>query len=313
MVNRVRRPPGRDRVPSPMAILLIHGGSGTIRNDVRSAYQAGLERALERGRTWLLGAGGSAYEAVRAAVVSMEDDPEAFNAGTGGSPTSAGTVECDAALMLSDGTSGAVACLQAARNPILIADRVRRETPYALIVGAGADALVDAPIANEALLTERSRAALARWRARGGAGPTGSATVGAVALDDWGRLAAATSTGGMLGKLPGRVGDSPIIGAGTYADERVAVSCTGDGEAFARAVSAKALADRLAAGEEVDAAIRATLEEVGTRGGRGGLICLTAEGRLGLGWSAAHMAYGYLTKEESLATVGLAAGTVVVI
>ena len=283
--------------------LLIHGGSGTIREEDRENYQAGLVAARDIGFA-VLADGGSALEAILAAVTHMENNPDAFNAGTGGSPTSAGTVECDAALMLSDGSCGAVAGVTRAKNPILLAEKVRTETPHVLFVGAGADALVDDPIDNDELLTERMRAALERWQAKN-TGPTGTATVGAVALDQSGNLAAATSTGGVLGKWPGRVGDSPLVGAGTYANEQVAVSCTGKGEAFIKAVTAKTLATRLEAGDMLEVAVAKCLGEVKGFDGEGGLICLTREGRLCAGFNAPHMAYAWKTPSGEAAEVAL--------
>ncbi len=284
--------------------LVIHGGSGTIREEDRDAYRAGLVAGREAGFA-VLAAGGSAVEAVLAAVGVMEDNPHAFNAGTGGSPNRDGVVECDAAVMAgADGSCGAVAGLTRAKNPILVADYVRRETPHVMFVGAGADALVAQPIDNQELLTPRTKRAFEEWLERK-SGPVGSATVGAVALDGAGNLAAATSTGGVLGKWPGRVGDSPLIGAGTYANRSVAVSCTGQGEAFVKAVAAKALAARLERGEKLHNAIQAVLDEVRTFGGTGGLISLTANGEVCVAHNAPHMAYAWKTLNEEEARVGL--------
>lgn len=290
-----------------MPRLLIHGGAGTIRDEDRAAYEAGLAAARDAGRR-VLAAGGSAVEAVLAAVSVMEDDPEAFNAGTGGAPNRDGVVECDAAVMTCDGSSGAVAAVTRARNPILLAERVRTGSPHALIVGAGADALVDDPIDNASLLTPRSRRALDRWRERSSPRPAGSGTVGAVARDAQGRLAAATSTGGIVGKWPGRVGDTPLIGAGTYASRAAAVSCTGEGEAFIRAVTAARLASDLERGAPLDEAIREALAGVDRHGGRGGVIVLTGSGRLGVGWNAPHLAFGWHGPASDGARVGLEPG-----
>ncbi|MBX3140535.1 MAG: isoaspartyl peptidase/L-asparaginase [Trueperaceae bacterium] len=277
-----------------MIAIVIHGGAGKIAADDRVPYLAGLERARDVGYR-VLADGGTAVAAILAAVTTMEDDLAAFNAGTGGSPNRDGAVECDAAIMSADGTSGAVAAVTRAKNPILLADKVRTATPHALIVGAGADALVEHPIDNAQLLTPRTRRALERWREDRDLGPKGSATVGAVALDDHGMLAAATSTGGMLGKWPGRVGDAPLIGAGTYAARHVGVSCTGDGEAFIRAVTSKGLADRLRAGVELGAAVRSALDEVAVQNATGGVIVLTADGHIASGFNARDMAYAWRT------------------
>lgn len=289
-----------------MATLILHGGAGRIDGERVNAYERGLLAALDDGWAVLVGAG-SALDAVSAAVSTMEANPEAFNAGVGSSPTNAGTVECDACLMDGrDGRTGAVAVVTRARSPIALARTVMEHSPHVLIVGAGADALVDEPIDNDVLLTPYALAQLARWRERqaGTAGlPTGSATVGAVALDDHGALAAATSTGGVLGQWPGRVGDASIPGAGTYADARVAVSCTGKGEAFVRAVTAKALAERLAAGAALEDALRRALADVRAMEGSGGLIVALADGRLAWAFDTSHLAVAWRT-----GTVGLAGG-----
>lgn len=291
-----------------MAItLLIHGGAGTIIETRRDAYRAGLQAALDAGFHQLT-EGGHALDAVIRAVTVMEDNPEAFNAGCGGSPNRDGQVECDAAVMNgADLSCGAVAALTRAKNPILIADKVRTKSPHVLLSGAGADALVENPIDHETLLTPYTRDAWQRWREKKGL-PTGSATVGAVALDQDGNLAAATSTGGTLGKWPGRIGDSPLIGAGTYADQHIAVSCTGKGEAFMRAVTAKSLALKLRHGQAFNAAIRSELDMLTALEGDGGLIALSREGRVCVGFNTAQMAYAWKTESTEVAKVGTEPG-----
>lgn len=292
-----------------MPILVIHGGAGNIRDEYRDDYLAGLRDALDAGYNVLTQK--NAVEAVVSAVRTMEDNPRAFNAGTGGSPNRDGVVECDAAVMDGrDRSAGAVAGLTNAKNPVLLANRVRRDTPHVLFVGAGANALVDDPVANDTLLTERMQRALETWRDSKQA-PSSSATVGAVALDDDGYLAAATSTGGVLGKWPGRVGDSPLIGAGTYADDDIAVSCTGKGEAFIRLVAAKELAWRLRSGEPFGAAVQRLLGELPGLGGDGGLISVRANGELCVGFNTAHMAYAWRTPDASDARVGEQAGVLI--
>ena len=181
---------------------------------------------------------------------------------------------------------------------------MRTTSPHTLIVGAGANALVDEPIDNEQLLTKRSVAQFERWRSRKNPEPVGSATVGAVALDMNGNLAAATSTGGLIGKWSGRVGDSPIVGAGTYATRHAAVSCTGSGEAFSRAVSAKEVALGVERGEDLRQLLEKVLANVEAYHGNGGLITVTKTG-LALGWNAPHMAYAYKTSEAECVEVGL--------
>lgn len=300
-----------------MPKLIVHGGAGTIAEARRPAYHRGLRAALAAG--WaVLETGGDAVEASLRAVETMEADAEAFNAGVGGSPNRDGEVELDAAVVRgADGSAGAVAAVRSAPSAVRLADLVRRSTPHVLLVGPGADALVEHPVDREHLLTPHSRAAWERWRARQGEAdaappPTGSATVGAVAQDAAGDLAAATSTGGVLGKWPGRVGDAPIVGAGTYADRSVAVSCTGRGEAFLRAVTAKALAERLAAGVGLEDALARALADVRDHGGEGGLIVATADGRLAYGFDTAHLALGWTDGTTTVAEV-LGAATVAVV
>lgn len=329
-----------------MATLILHGGAGRIDDERAPAYRRGLREALEAGWAALTladadlasadagdgsdasgcaggGAGGRrgsrALAAVVAAVAAMEANPEAFNAGIGSALTRAGTVECDACLMDGrDGRAGAVAVVTRAASPIALARTVMERTPHVLLAGAGADALVETPIEPDHLVTPDARARLERWLERqlergSDARPTGSATVGAVALDDAGALAAATSTGGVLGQWPGRVGDAPIPGAGTYADARVAVSCTGKGEAFLRAVSGKALAERLAAGVTLEAALQRALDDVRAMDGSGGLIVTLADGRLGWAFDTSHLALawrsdGALAAARTLVPAGAPAG-----
>jgi beta-aspartyl-peptidase (threonine type) len=269
-----------------MTKLIIHGGAGTIAPERRPAYLRGLKGALDAGWAVLAG-GGDAVAGVLAAVEAMERNREAFNAGVGGSPNRDGDVELDACVMRgSDGSAGAVAAVRSAPSAVRLADWVRTATPHVLLVGPGADAHVQAPIDPESLLTPHTRAAWERWRAgreredATESAPQGSATVGAVALDAQGDLAAATSTGGMLGKWPGRVGDAPIVGAGTYADHHLGVSTTGYGEAFLRAVTAKALAERFAAGGELPALMARALADVRALQGMGGIIALSAAGEV---------------------------------
>jgi beta-aspartyl-peptidase (threonine type) len=284
--------------------IAIHGGAGTIpRAELKdiAPYRDGLMAALEAGATVLRG-GGSAEDAVVAAVLSLEDCP-LFNAGRGSTLTAAGTVEMDAALMLGEGRAGAVTGVRRVRNPVLAARAVMRATPHVLLAGTAADELAEAEgLALEApdyFITEHRRAQLEQARARATVAldhdlPGKRGTVGAVARDMAGRLAAATSTGGMTNKRPGRVGDSPVIGAGTWADAHVAVSCTGTGEAFLRAAAAHEVSAlmRLAGMPLEDAARRVALEEVRRSGGDGGLIAVDAAGKAVLPFSTAGMYRG---------------------
>lgn len=292
-----------------MAILLTHGGAGTIAAALQDAYVAGLREAGDAGYLLLQG-GGTAVEAALEAVRCMEANPEAFNAGIGGAPTRDGTVELDAAVMASDGSSGAVTCVRNSVHPSRLAELVRTGGPHALLAAHGAELLERNPVPNEQLLTERSRAELARWHEKPRQ-PSGSATVGAVALDDDGGLAAVTSTGGVLGQWPGRVGDTPIIGAGTYASERLAVSCTGRGEAFMRAVTARRLADDLEAGMDLADAVEAALKGLRRHDGTGGLIVLTADGLWSVGHNTPAMAYGWRAKGTKHDDVGRKGGVLV--
>jgi L-asparaginase / beta-aspartyl-peptidase len=271
-------------------------------------YHAGLGRALEAGRT-VLAADGSALDAVTAAVVALEDDP-LFNAGRGAVFTSAGTQEMDAAVMEGrEHRAGAVAGICGPKNPILAARAVMEHSPHVLVIGDGALALCRA-----AGLTFAERDYFhtpARWRAlhetlHRAAGNTldddparRHGTVGAVARDRRGDLAAATSTGGMTGKLPGRVGDSPLIGAGTWADNAsCAVSATGDGEFFIRFAVAHEIASRLVhRGERLEEAARSAIDGLGQMGGSGGLVAVDRDGELALPFNCSGMYRGYVKSD----------------
>jgi beta-aspartyl-peptidase (threonine type) len=279
--------------------LIIHGGAGSIAPERRPAYLAGLRAALHAGMA-VLEAGGDAVEAVLVAVEQMERNRDAFNAGVGGSPNRDGEVELDACVMRgADGSSGAVAAVRTAPSAVRLADWVRTDTPHVMLVGPGADAHVQNPVDPASLLTPYTRDAWERWRAgreledATQSAPQGSATVGAVALAAGGELAAATSTGGMLGKWPGRVGDAPIVGAGTYADHRVGVSTTGYGEAFVRAVTAKAIAERLAHGGHLPELLERGLAEVRSLQGKGGIIALGADGEVAYAFDTPNMAVAW--------------------
>lgn len=267
--------------------LLIHGGAGrfdpaTMSRGTDAATRAGLAAALDAGAA-VLAAGGRALDAVEAAVRVLEDHP-AFNAGRGAALTAAATVELDAAIM--DGASraaGAVAGAAATRHPVSLARAVMEHSPHVLFAGPAADAFaVERGLEQAApdwFATPERRAQLAA----GGGFDAGMkyGTVGAVARDGAGHLAAATSTGGVTGKRPGRVGDTPLIGAGTYAEDAgLAVSCTGSGEQFVRAAAAAEASARLRLlGEPVPQALDAALGRVRALGGTGGLIALDASGR----------------------------------
>lgn len=286
-------------------VILVHGGAGRIPDDVVDAYASGVEAAADVG--WrVLEDGGSAVDAVEAAVVSMED-AEAFNAGRGGVLRQDGRVQLDALVM--DGATlaaGAVAAIETVRNAISVARLVMERSSEVLYVGEGAERFARAngvpAFRNEDLVTERERRRLA---SRAATSDPGHETVGAVALDRAGNLAAGTSTGGAAFKPVGRVGDSAIIGSGGYADnELAAVSCTGDGEAFMRLVLAKWTADRVGSGLTAQESAHAAMERLGTRlGANGGLIVLDRTGRWGAAFNAPRMAWAIRSHDEARALV----------
>jgi L-asparaginase / beta-aspartyl-peptidase len=286
-------------------VLALHGGAGTIaRRELtprrERQYCAGLAAALRAGYA-VLENGGSSMDAVTAAVVALEDSP-LFNAGRGSTLNAAGEHELDASVMDgASGKAGAVTGVRRIRNPVLAARAVMERTPHVMLAGAAADryarsvglALVSARYFST---PERARA-LRRFATVAGARPPCRArahalssaadrhgTVGAVALDGFGNLAAATSTGGYTNKMVGRVGDSPIIGAGTYADNATcAVSTTGIGEYFIRAVAAYDVAARMRyLGETLGLAARRALARVVALGGEGGLIAVDRAGKVAM-------------------------------
>lgn len=297
-----------DRSP---CVLAVHGGAGTMRPermgpDGPAPYHAGLRAALRAG--WrVLDAGGAALDAVTAAVVALEDDP-LFNAGRGAVFTAAGRQEMDAALMegaAEDGRAaqaGAVAGVFGPRNPVLAARAVMEHSEHVLLVGEGAEAFCRAHgVAfsgpSHFHTPERWEALQAVLRARergdGVDDFNRHGTVGAVALDRAGRLAAATSTGGMTGKLPGRVGDTPVFGAGTWADRVCAVSATGHGESFIRAAAAHEIAARMRlAGQGLEQAAGDVVAELAALGGDGGVVAVDRAGRVAMPFNTRGMYRG---------------------
>ena len=287
--------------------LAVHGGAGTIPSATmtpakEAAYRAGLARALRAGYA-VLENGGAALDAVTAAVCALEDDP-LFNAGRGAVYTRDGTQEMDAAIM--DGrnrSAGAVAGLYGPKNPILAARAVMERTPHVLMIGAGA-----LKVAREAGLPFGDRDYFftqERWDALqstlalqgrdDGDASRKHGTVGAVARDAQGNLATATSTGGMTAKLAGRVGDSPVIGAGTFADnETCAVSATGHGELFIRWAAAHEIAARMRHRSEslLVAAEHVTLHDLPKDSG--GLIAVGADGSVALPFNSEGMYRGMI-------------------
>jgi L-asparaginase / beta-aspartyl-peptidase len=267
--------------------LAVHGGAGDRAEPLgaaqRARYERGLRAAYQAG--WqVLDAGGDGLDAVCASVVVLEDDP-LFNAGRGAALTATGQAELDASVMTGAGRAGAVAVARYARNPVRLARAVMEQTGHVLIVDPDEQFLRrhGLDVADRGyFVTERRRQQLDRVLA-GRATAARHGTVGAAARDASGRVAAATSTGGMTGQADGRVGDSPIIGAGVYArDGVVAISSTGDGEAFLRGVVAYDIAARIRyAGAGLADAVRATFDtELTQRGATGGVVAVGGDGRV---------------------------------
>lgn len=276
---------------APKWSLAIHGGAGTLdpsqmTPEKRAAYEADLQRALDAGAKILAG-GGDAMDAIKAAIIIMEDSP-LFNAGKGAVFTWDGTNELDASIMDGrDRSAGAVAGVKTVKNPILLADTVRTQSEHVFLVGKGAEEFAIskgfAVTPPEYFATPARREALERLKAEKLSALDVDhkfGTVGAVALDTKGNMAAGTSTGGMTGKRWGRVGDAPMIGAGTYADNRAcAVSATGWGEYFIRVGVAHEICSRLRMGRESEQGIAdGVMADVKSLGGDGGVILVTPQG-----------------------------------
>lgn len=277
-----------------MPVIIVHGGAGANPSEGRDELRHGMRAAVGAG--WkVLGGGGTALDAVEAAVRVLEDHPR-FNAGRGSVLTSEGTIEMDASIMEGDRLAcGAVASVTCVANPITLARRVLESNRHVLIVGEGARAFARSAGVPECdprtLVTDHQRQ---RHEALRQATP---GTVGAVALDRHGTVAAATSTGGMAGKLPGRVGDSAIIGAGTYADSTIGgVSCTGDGEATIRVVLARRALDYLKDADDPTYAANVAIDLLVEEGrGGGGLILVDWRGRVGWAHSTPLMPVGFMS------------------
>lgn len=272
--------------------IIVHGGAGPVKDDSLPARLAGCEAAAQAG--WkILQRGGSAVDAAEAAVIVLEDNP-LFNAGTGSTLNSLGKIEMDAAVM--EGRSlraGAVAAVSGVKNPIQLARRVMDDGRHVMLAGEGALLFArqigfpECP--PESLIVERERR---RWESRHG-------TVGCVAFDASGNLAAATSTGGIFNKLPGRVGDSPLIGCGTYADDYGAASCTGEGEAIIRLLLAKSVVSYLQEGSEAMKAAELAMTDLDDDRirGMGGIILLDRFGKIGYARNTTHMPVCWITAD----------------
>ena len=283
--------------------LLIHGGAGAMRpvhgdEDHVERARHGLRDALDAGSE-VLSKGGSAIDAVETAVRVLEDDP-CFNAGRGSTLNAEGLVELDAAIM--DGANrraGAVAGVRTTRAPISLARTLMERGPHVFLSYEGADRLAREAkleqVDNSWFVTDERKRQLEELLAKGGFdSEVKYGTVGAVAVDAEGHVAAATSTGGLTAKQWGRIGDSPLIGAGTYADDRsAAVSATGSGEYFIRAVAGHQLAERIRlGGQSLREALDGTLEDIRQLGGTGGLIAVSAAGEAAWGFTTRAMYRG---------------------
>lgn len=295
--------------------IAIHGGAGAIQRneskELEAAYRASLRKVLQEGKV-RLSSGESAIDVCEALVRMMEDD-ELFNAGKGATLTETGEVELDAAIMdggtgrESGARAGAVAGVKTVKNPISLARRVMESTPHVMLIGDGAEEFATAVgverVPNASFITDRRRSQLEREllkrkkAERRDSSDARYGTVGVVTIDCSGRLAAATSTGGMTGKMRGRVGDAPIIGAGTFANQVVAISCTGTGEQFIRHAVASGVAARMSLlGEDVKRASDHFIFTV-LKPQDGGMIAVDARGNIAMPFSSAGMYRGAANSE----------------
>lgn len=320
--------------------IIVHGGAGSLAPERTEVVQAGCKEAVLVG--WrILQNGGSALDAVEAAVRALEDNPQ-YNAGTGSSLNAEGNIEMDAGMMEGDTLRvGAIAGVASIKNPILLARQVL-ESSHVLLLGRGAEEFAlehgMSLCTREQLLTQRQYEIWQKIRAehmapkqepsyhRRQIGSRAAhdvpkstpslvlpqepeekhGTVGAVAVDAHGRLAAATSTGGTHYKYPGRVGDSPLVGCGFYADEHAAVSCTGHGEDFIRLLIAKRAADCVARGMSARDAAEATIAVLSAKAtGEGGLIIVDHPGNVGFAWNSPHMSHAYIIEGMTEPITGL--------
>jgi beta-aspartyl-peptidase (threonine type) len=296
--------------------IIVHGGAWDIPPELHEAHRQGTRRAVEAGWAVLV-AGGSAIDAVEAAIVSMEDD-ETFNAGRGSFLNADGQVELDAGCM--EGAqleAGAVASVEFIRNPIRLARAVMEKSQHVLLVGQGAQRfahrmgfppcdLVDLAVPREferwqKLLYDRT------YSARQSFARAGSDTVGCVALDQAGHIAAGTSTGGTPNKMPGRVGDVPMLGCGFYADDEIGgASSTGWGEAIAKVLLARLALHHLQELGDPEAAAQAAIQVLHDKvSGLGGVILVSPEGHLGCHYNTPHMAYAFRTATMEEPEVGI--------
>lgn len=283
--------------------LMVHGGAGSERiahddPEHEAAAREGLKEALEAGCA-ILSSGGSAIDAVESAARMLEENP-CFNAGRGSVLTEQGEVELDAAIMEGrERRAGAVAGIKTTRAPISLARRLMESGPHVFLAGMAADKFAERAgleqVENGFFILPARRRQLEEALAAGSAAdPIKYGTIGAVAVDVHGNVAAATSTGGITAKRWGRIGDSPLIGSGTYADNRAAaVSATGSGEYFIRAVAAHEVAARMRlSGESLQQAIDGVLSDIASLGGKGGLIAVAPSGDAAWGFTTPAMYRG---------------------
>ncbi|MEO8168736.1 MAG: isoaspartyl peptidase/L-asparaginase [bacterium] len=294
-----------------MVSIAVHGGAWDIPDDLVELHRFGVQKAITIGMA-VLNDGGSAVDAVEAAITILEDD-DTFNAGTGAFLNAAGEIELDASIM--DGrtiNAGAIAAVQQIKNPIILARKIMEESDHVLLVGLGAVRFAKEhgvrTCSQDELITEKEIERWREWQRKPMAHAKDSFrrkkistdTVGAVALDRFGNIASGTSTGGLPNKFPGRVGDSPLIGAATYADNGIGgVSTTGWGEAMIRVVMAKSVIDSMARNGNDPA--KATMEgikllEQKTKG-YGGIIAMNPEGKVGMAYDTPRMARGYMNSD----------------
>lgn len=299
-----------------MAAIIVHAGAGQIATDAIDAHKEACRRAVMAG--WeILRANGSAEDAVERAINVFEEDPQ-IDSGRGSGLNAVGEVELDASIM--NGTTfraGAVAAVRNILHPISLARKVMHESEHVLLVGEGANRFareVGIPECSpEELIVERERQKWLHYvrRREQDASPvlnTPRDTVGAVALDAFGTIVAGTSTGGTLQKYPGRVGDSPLIGCGTYADSSVGgVSCSGRGENIIKVVLAKTVIDLLGEnGGDPQRAAEEGIRRLQTKvNGTGGVIVISAGGKIGCAFNTPQFARGYLTSEMSQLVVAV--------
>jgi L-asparaginase / beta-aspartyl-peptidase len=280
--------------PFPSPAIIVHGGAGRIRDEELPQRLTGCKEAALAG--WkILEQNGSSVDAAEAAVTVLEDNP-LFNAGTGSTLNSLGQVEMDAAIM--EGYTlgaGAVAAVQGIKNPVRLARRVMEDGRHVLLAGYGAFLFArqigfpECP--PESLIVEHEKK---RWEERYG-------TVGCVALDSNGRIAVATSTGGIFGKLPGRVGDSPLLGCGTYANKVGGVSCTGNGEAIIRVVMAKTALEFLQSGADPQTAAHQAVAFLAEKtSSTAGLIVINQQGQIGYAHNTERMPVVFITEHTRI-------------